>query len=38
MRAEHPKVPVAVDKSLPEQVHLEVSVGVVMSVPQQVYL
>ena len=35
MGAGHPKVSVAMDKPMPEQVHLEASAVVVMSVLQQ---
>ena len=37
MGAGHPEVSLAVDKPMTEQVHLEASVAVVMSVLQQVY-
>lgn len=38
MGAGHPEPSVALDKAVPEQVHLTASVAMVMSVPQQLDL
>lgn len=38
MGAGHPEASVALDKAVPEQVHVTASVPVVMSVPQQLDL